>query len=424
MGSFKGSQDGLHGAGRRADDENTPLLGQRHQRSEQPILSRSDTVLSASQNGNQVFSSEDEVDEEEMNLELAKTMSVPQGLGVDPLPPLINQKPKRYPSIGTEPDEDSTIKHVISSASIESKFIGISVARFWTVFGGILFGYWIAMFDSSIMASSHPVITSYFHSSNAASWLSTVFLLFNTSFQPLAGRVSDTFGRRPVYIFSIAIFFFATAWCALAQSMISFIFARGVCGIGAGGIGAMGQIITSDLVLLEYRGVYQSYVNLIFGLGLACGAAFGGFLCDNLGWRAMFGIQLPLILAYLVLAVATTPKDIGPNLSKTENRTFRETLKTFDIAGSLTLTVTVTFLILGLNLGGNIFSWTHPAVISSLVLFCITSAFLVRIEKKAPLPVVPLELLSSQPRANLVFNSFFGKPQSSFSIPTLTNLPD
>jgi MFS family permease len=267
------------------------------------------------------------------------------------------------------------------------------------------------------MGSSHPVITSYFHSSNAASWLSTVYLLTSASFQPLTGRISDTFGRRPVYIFSIVIFFLATAWCASAQSMMSFILARAVCGIGGGGIGSMGQILTSDLIRLEYRGVYQSYVNLTFGLGGACGAAFGGFLCDSLGWRAAFGVQLPLIFVYLVLAVATTPSGIGPELAKNENKPIRETLRTFDIAGSLLLTISVALLILGLNLGGNIFSWTHPAVISSLVLFCVTSVYLILVEKNAKYPVMPLEVLSTKPRANIVFNNFFGKGFSS-QVPT------
>lgn len=85
------------------------------------------------------------------------------------------------------------------------------------------------------MASSHPVITSYFNASNAASWLSTVFLLTSTAFQPLFGRVSDTFGRKPCFVFGLALFAMTTVWCATAQSIGSFIAARAACGIGAGG---------------------------------------------------------------------------------------------------------------------------------------------------------------------------------------------
>jgi MFS family permease len=97
------------------------------------------------------------------------------------------------------------------------------------------------MADSTLMASSHPVITSYFHASNSASWLSTAFLLTSTSLQPLMGRLSDTIGRRPLYLAGITLITATTAWCALAQSIGSFIAARAFCGIGAAGLLSMGE---------------------------------------------------------------------------------------------------------------------------------------------------------------------------------------
>jgi Na+/melibiose symporter-like transporter len=128
---------------------------------------------------------------------------------------------------------------------------GVSVSRFWVIFGVLLAALFIANFDSSIMASSHPVVTSYFHSSNSASWLSTAFLLTSTTFQPLVGRLSDTVGRKPPYIVTMSIFTLGTLWCALAGSMASFIAARAVCGLGAGGMLTLGSIILSDLVPIE-----------------------------------------------------------------------------------------------------------------------------------------------------------------------------
>lgn len=162
---------------------------------------------------------------------------------------------------------------------------GVSVARFWLIFGGTLTTSFVASFDSTIMFSSHPIITSYFHSSNSASWLSTAFLLTSTSFQPLFGRLSDTIGRKVPYIFTLTVFMLATIWCGASQSMLGFIIARAVCGLGAGGMVVMGSIITSDLIPIEIRGVYQSYINIVAGVGAALGAASGGILADNLGWR-------------------------------------------------------------------------------------------------------------------------------------------
>lgn len=257
------------------------------------------------------------------------------------------------------------------------------------------------------MASSHPVITSYFKSSNSASWLSTAFLLTSTAFQPLLARVSDTIGRRPIYLFSLVMFVVTTAWCALAQSIVSFIAARAFCGLGAGGVLAMGSILTNDLVPIEIRGNYQAYINLFFGLGQACGAAFGGFLCDTLGWRWTFGIQIPAQLIILMAAVFIMPDTLGPNLARNSDKSAFEHIKTFDLMGSFLLTTSVAFMILGLNLGGNVLSWEHPFVITSLIVSAIACYFLIRVEGKVERPVMPLAMLFTAPRGNLVFSNFF-----------------
>ncbi len=272
-------------------------------------------------------SSESMIDEEELQYDLARVSSHPTGLGMEPTPP--ETMPPRTRSYGTVGPRRSTSHHTVrprhpdghpaidgaATTKSDVEALNLSRGRFWLVFGGILFAYFVcfsadfiaklmpfkvACFDSTLMASSHPVITSYFNSSNSASWLSTVFLLTSTAFQPLFGRISDTIGRRPLYLFALTTFSLATAWCATAESIGSFIAARAVCGLGAGGTMAMGMIITSDLVPIENRGIYQSYINLFFGMGSIAGAALGGFLCDRLGWRWTFGIQVPYILLCLL----------------------------------------------------------------------------------------------------------------------------
>ena len=174
--------------------------------------------------------------------------------------------PRRETSQKTEPpgglpDESSPLLPSSSASTTESDICpgsnaspylsGVSVARFWIIFIGIEVAYFIACFDSTIMASSHPVITSYFGSSNSASWLSTAFLLTSTAFQPFLGGLSDAVGRKSPYVITMALFFVATLWCTLAGSMTSFIIARAVCGAGAGGMMTLGSIIISDLVPIE-----------------------------------------------------------------------------------------------------------------------------------------------------------------------------
>ncbi|KAH9881913.1 hypothetical protein J1614_001084 [Plenodomus biglobosus] len=334
--------------------------------------------------------------------------------GESGLPQSLNpQKSQRnLDGLPVAPDDDATgrvdPKDLVRFKE-NGKLEGVSDWQFRCVFGGIVVGYLITMFDSTLMASSHPVITSYFHASNSASWLSTAFLLTSTSLQPLMGRLSDTFGRKPLYVAGLVFLTATTAWCALAQSIGSFIAARAFCGIGAAGMLSMGNVMTNDLVSIEIRGTYQAYINLFYGGGSACGAAFGGFLCDKLGWRMTFAVQIPLLLLLLINAIFTTPAFLGPNLAKRSGLGIRDAMKGFDIAGSILLMGSVASLILGLNLGGNVYPWKHPIVISSLVIALITGAILIQVESKAARPVMPLPMLFSQPRGNLVFNNFFAQ---------------
>ncbi|KAJ5654141.1 MFS general substrate transporter [Penicillium lividum] len=334
---------------------------------------------------------------------LTRVQSTSQILDIEP-------NPDRLPSIHSVKRGNGSIDGSIGDEgdSYASRFINVSPTRFWLIFSGIMLGYVIGFFDSTLMASSHPVITSYFHSANAASWLSTSFLLTSTAFMPLLGRLSDTMGRKPVYLFSIAMFFLTTAWCGLAQSIGSFIAARAFCGLGAGGVFSMGQILSSDLVHLEYRSVYQSYINLCLGTGSCLGLAFGGFLCDRIGWRSAFLIQLPFIFVYFITAIFTIPADIGLKQTQSARKTILQVLRSIDLIGSLFLILSVTSLIMGLNLGGNVFSWKHPVVIGSLVASVILAIALIRYERNVPNAVLPTELLSKNPRANIIFSNFFG----------------
>ncbi|KAL1861393.1 hypothetical protein Daus18300_008924 [Diaporthe australafricana] len=321
----------------------------------------------------------------------------------------------RRPSGSSEAIEDEVAAELERAGQLEggaaaaadkSPFLGgISHGRFWWIFGNVLALHFVSCFDGTIMASSHPVITSYFQSSNSASWLSTAFLLTSTAFQPLLGRLSDTVGRKGPYIVTGTIFALATLWCALAQSMTSFIAARAVCGIGAGGVMTLGSIIVSDLVPIERRGAYQSYINMVYGVASTSGAALGGFMAENLGWRAEFGIQVPPLLLCVGISVVTIPGDLGLDL-QAQQETVLQAMKQFDYWGSFFLTTSITFLILGLNLGGNVLPWTHPFVLASLAISALGFPSFLWAERSASRPIMPLRLIQRSPHANMIFSNF------------------
>lgn len=323
--------------------------------------------------------------------------------GVDPVDGVSERSPLLRPR-GNSSAAASSIASSATDGEETPLFLnGISPGRFWYIFCQVLTAHFIGCFDGTIMASSHPVITSYFGAANSASWLSTAFLLTSTAFQPLLGRLSDALGRKPLFLMALAVFAVATLGCALATSIEGFIVARAFCGLGAGGSMTLGSIITSDLVPIERRGAYQSYMNIIYGLGSALGAAIGGAMAEALGWRWEFGIQVPPLLVCLLVSAIAIPADLGVS---GERKSVMQAVKEFDVKGSILLTTAVCFLILGLSFGGNILPWSHPLVLSSLLVFAVFFPTFLWVESRAWKPIMPLDLITHSPRANLVFANF------------------
>lgn len=111
------------------------------------------------------------------------------------------------------------------------------------------------------------------------------YFLTLTSCQPLYGKLSDIFGRKECLLFSYVVFGLGCLGCGLAQDITQLIISRAVAGIGGGGMNAVVSILLTDIVPLRERGVWQGYMNIIFGAGTATGAPLGGLLADSLGWR-------------------------------------------------------------------------------------------------------------------------------------------
>jgi hypothetical protein len=110
---------------------------------------------------------------------------------------------------------------------------------------------------------------------------------------------------------------------------------------------------------------------------------------------------------------------------KKDNIGIWDTIRAFDLAGSLLLTSSVTFLIVGINLGGNVLPWSHPVIISALLLSVVAVALFIRVEKRADKPIIPLKVLFSRPRGNLVFGNFLASMTMNtilFNIPLYVSI--
>lgn len=254
------------------------------------------------------------------------------------------------------------------------------------VLGSIWLGVFLAALDATVVATLSAAISSSFNSLSLLSWIATSYLISNAAFQPLSGKLTDIFSRRTGLVFSNIFFALGNLICGLATQQWVMIFGRVVAGIGGGGLTAISTFVTSDLVPLRRRGVWQGIGNICYGTGMGLGGVFGGFINDSIGWRWAFLIQVPFVILSGILVFFTVKIPV--------KETDKSRLKRVDFLGAFTLLASLVLLLLGLNAGGNQVPWNHPLVLTSLPLSAIFLAIFVYVEDQvASEPVIPVRLL-------------------------------
>ncbi|KAJ6160724.1 hypothetical protein N7470_004120 [Penicillium chermesinum] len=228
------------------------------------------------------------------------------------------------------------------------------------VLSSIWLGVFLAALDTTIVATLSAPISSSFNSLSLLSWLASSYLISNAACQPLCGRLTDIYSRRWGLVLSNVFFALGNLICGLAKTESTIILGRVVAGIGGGGMLVISTFVTSDLVPLRRRGVWQGVGNICYGAGMGLGGVFGGWINDTLGWRWAFLIQIPF------LAVSTLLVLFKVKIPVKESDKAR--IKRVDFLGAITLVLTLVTLLVGLNTGGNQLPWTHPIVIASLLL--------------------------------------------------------
>jgi MFS family permease len=314
-----------------------------------------------------------------------------------------------------------------------SNFAGYSPLRFRLACAAVWSCTFFAAFDGTVAATLTSTISSHFSAANQGSWLGTAYLLSVCCFTPIYGRLADILGRRTAHLIAMSFFCSGTLLCTIAPSMNTLIAARLVAGIGGGGVSSMAAIILSDLVDLRQRGVYQGYGNIVFGLGGALGGPVGGWISDTFGWRAAFGMQVPMLVIGATVVYVCLIGDVGGvdarhKASEQGQQGWLQRLGQIDYLGSFTLVVAVASLILGLSLktssqtsAGAEYAWTHPLILGLLSISVIFTCLFTWVEARlASQPLLPLSLLNRRTPA-AVAASLFLLSINQFSL--LYNVP-
>src|SRR4051812_9981456 len=177
-----------------------------------------------------------------------------------------------------------------------------------TILGGLMLGMFLAALDQTVVSTAIRTIADDLHGFDLQAWATTAFLITSTIATPLYGKLSDMYGRRPFYLFAIAVFVLGSALCGTAQSMYQLAAYRALQGIGAGGLMSLALAIIGDIVPPRERSKYQGYFMAVFGTSSVLGPVIGGFLAGQetllgiAGWRWIFYVNVPLgVLAFVVV---------------------------------------------------------------------------------------------------------------------------
>lgn len=241
---------------------------------------------------------------------------------------------------------------------------------------GIMVGLFMASMESTVIATAMPTIVSQLGGLAIYSWAFSAYMLTSTTTVPIYGKLSDIYGRRPIFSVAMVIFLVGSVLCGLAQSMEQLIAARALQGIGAGGIMPLVFIIVGDIFSFEERAKMNGLFSGVWGVSSVVGPLLGGFLVDQISWHWVFYVNVfPGIIAALMVWFAMQDRHVD-----------RSVKPNIDYWGAILLSATVISLLMGLfELGTSV----GQVLLGLAALFLVA---LIVVERRAADPILPLAL--------------------------------
>ena len=283
-----------------------------------------------------------------------------------------------------------------------------SLSAAWAILACVLVGTFVAPLDISIVNIAVPAITVAYHAGVAqVEWVALAYLLTTSSLLTTHGRLADLLGGSRVYIAGMVLFALGSLACGLAPGLGLLVAARVVQALGAGAVLATGPAIITRAFPAERRGQAMGIHGMTVAVGLALGPFLGGLLVDQLSWRAIFLLNVPLALAGAAWAWRALPREA------------RAAEAHFDLAGAFFLWTTLFALLLFLSRGQEL-GWQSTTARLLLAASVLGAGAFVWQERRSRHPMATLELFKNRTFAianlssTLSFMAMYG---TSFLLP-------
>ncbi len=243
----------------------------------------------------------------------------------------------------------------------------------------------VASMDTTIANTTMPIITKELGGFELYAWSFASYMIMSTVVSPVAGRISDLYGRKKIFAVGIILFLLGSMLCGFSNSMLQLVIYRAVQGIGAGVMMPFPAIIAGDLFPVEKRGKIQAFFTAMWGLSAILAPMLGAMFVEYANWRWIFFINIPICIVSVALLYFY--KEVyQPKKSKV------------DLLGAFIFAVGVSLLLLTTIVESNIYVYA----LLGIVLMAIFVAY----EKRHESPIVPLSLLKNPPIAWMIVNSF------------------
>lgn len=279
---------------------------------------------------------------------------------------------------------------------METKFKGLTIKQFNWLFGALLLSIFLTQLDQTIVSTALPTIATQLEGFSGMSWVFTIYMLTSTAMMPIAGKLSDLYGRKKLLIMGLVVFVMGSVLCGFADSMLQLIIFRGIKGLGAGFLMPITFTVVFTLMPKNKNSIYQTLYMSIFALSSVVGPTIGAIITSVFDWRYIFFINLPIGVIILIAFMMLLPKE---SLNKKSDASI-------GFIGPMLLIVGTLSLLLALKLGGVQYRWVSIEMIGMFIVGIGAATWFVVNQLKAKEPVIPFQLFRDKVIASTYITTF------------------